>query len=204
MKTELQKRFEEQTPTIRGRSTVEYLQTFVTWLHLQVEKNYGGVTDDEIGELVKGIAYTQHHEEQSEDFLEKVWIVKEWLQSLPKVEINEGEIDDEYIKWEQGRKGMGQKKGFFAGYKAVLSKVSKSISEDDRKVRPLTEGREKSNSKKNPPEKKTSPPPPKVLPDDMTREDVDKQYYKYAGGNNPYADYQSFMAGFNLYKSMNK
>ena len=39
MKTELQKRFEEQTPTIRGRSTIEYLQTFVTWLHLQVDPN---------------------------------------------------------------------------------------------------------------------------------------------------------------------
>ena len=124
MKTELQKRFEEQTPTIRGRSTIEYLQTFVTWLHLQVEKNYGGTTDDEIGELVKNIAYTQHHEEQSEDFLEKVWIIKEWLQSLPKAEINK----------------------------------------DNKKVRPLTEGREKRNTKKNPAEKKTAPPPTGLLP----------------------------------------
>jgi len=124
MKTELQKRFEEQTPTIRGRSTIEYLQTFVTWLHLQVEKNYGSVSDDEIGELVKDIAYTQHHEEQSEDFLEKVWIIKEWLQSLPKAEINK----------------------------------------DNKKVRPLTEGKEKRNSKKNPNEKKTGRPPTGLLP----------------------------------------
>ena len=38
-KTELQKEFEEQTPTIKGVSRIEYLQTFVSWLHLQVEKN---------------------------------------------------------------------------------------------------------------------------------------------------------------------
>jgi len=38
MKTKLQKQFEEQTPTIKGVSNVEYLQTFISWLHLQVEK----------------------------------------------------------------------------------------------------------------------------------------------------------------------
>lgn len=157
MKTELQLQFEDQTPTIRGRSTVEYLQTFVSWLHLQVEKltpeisdqdkikmylkrypnimmkgfsgsdlrqaYFGGIedtitkggrsiSDEDVGRLVKGIAYTQHHEEQSEDFIEKVWIVKEWLQDLPKT------------------------------------------------VSPLTEGREKRNLKKNPPGEKSSPPPP--------------------------------------------
>ena len=37
-KTELQKRFEEQTPTIKGISQVEYLQLFISWLHLQVER----------------------------------------------------------------------------------------------------------------------------------------------------------------------
>lgn len=38
MKTDLQKKFEEQTPTITGLSRLKYLQTFVTWLHLQVER----------------------------------------------------------------------------------------------------------------------------------------------------------------------
>ena len=37
-RTELQNRFEEQTPTIKGVSQIEYLQTFVSWLHLQVER----------------------------------------------------------------------------------------------------------------------------------------------------------------------
>lgn len=40
-RTELQKKFEEQTPTIRGVRPIEYLQTFVSWLHLQVEKLEG-------------------------------------------------------------------------------------------------------------------------------------------------------------------
>jgi len=38
MKTELQKQFEKQTPTIAGIQETEYLQTFISWLHLQVEK----------------------------------------------------------------------------------------------------------------------------------------------------------------------
>jgi hypothetical protein len=40
-RTELQKKFEEQTPTIKGVGRVEYLQTFVSWLHLQVERCEG-------------------------------------------------------------------------------------------------------------------------------------------------------------------
>ena len=40
-RTELQKEFEAQTPTIKGVGRIEYLQTFVTWLHLQVEKARG-------------------------------------------------------------------------------------------------------------------------------------------------------------------
>jgi hypothetical protein len=38
MKTDLQKEFEKQTPTIKGITGTEYLQTFISWLHLQVEK----------------------------------------------------------------------------------------------------------------------------------------------------------------------
>jgi hypothetical protein len=30
--------------------------------------------------------------------------------------------------------------------------------------------------------------------------ELDKAWYKYSRGNNPYADYQSFKAGFNLQK----
>lgn len=37
-KTELQKKFEDQTPTIKGVTQIEYIQTFVTWLHLQLER----------------------------------------------------------------------------------------------------------------------------------------------------------------------
>ena len=40
-KTELQKEFETQTSTIKGVGRIEYLQTFVSWLHLQVEKARG-------------------------------------------------------------------------------------------------------------------------------------------------------------------
>ncbi len=40
-RTELQKKFEEQTPTIKGVGRVEYLQTFVSWLHFQVERCEG-------------------------------------------------------------------------------------------------------------------------------------------------------------------
>jgi hypothetical protein len=40
-RTELQKEFEAQTPTIKGVGIIEYLQTFVSWLHLQVEKARG-------------------------------------------------------------------------------------------------------------------------------------------------------------------
>ena len=37
-RTELQKEFEAQTPTIKDVSGVEYLQTFCTWLQFQIEK----------------------------------------------------------------------------------------------------------------------------------------------------------------------
>ena len=40
-RTELQKEFEAQTPTIKGVCKIEYLQTFVSWLHLQVDKARG-------------------------------------------------------------------------------------------------------------------------------------------------------------------
>jgi len=40
-KTDLQKEFEKQTPTIKGVSEIEYLKTFISWLHLQVEKARG-------------------------------------------------------------------------------------------------------------------------------------------------------------------
>ena len=40
-RTELQKKFEEQTPTIIGKGSIEYLQTFVSWLHIQVERLQG-------------------------------------------------------------------------------------------------------------------------------------------------------------------
>lgn len=40
-RTELQKKFEEQTPTIKDVGRIEYLQTFIAWLHLQVERCEG-------------------------------------------------------------------------------------------------------------------------------------------------------------------
>jgi len=40
-RTELQKEFEAQTPTIKGVCKIEYLQTFVSWLHLQVDRARG-------------------------------------------------------------------------------------------------------------------------------------------------------------------
>jgi len=39
MKTKLQKQFEKQTPTLKSDSGLEYLRTFITWLHIQVEKS---------------------------------------------------------------------------------------------------------------------------------------------------------------------
>ena len=52
-RTELQKKFEEQTPTIIGKRPIEYLQTFCSWLHLQVEKKgqelpINGVSNNEV------------------------------------------------------------------------------------------------------------------------------------------------------------
>ena len=38
MKTELQKRFEKQTPTLKVDHGVEYLQEFISWLHIQVDR----------------------------------------------------------------------------------------------------------------------------------------------------------------------
>jgi hypothetical protein len=55
MKTELQKKFEEQTPTLKSDSGIEYLQTFITWLHFQVEK----LTEPQVseGEIWKANVY---------------------------------------------------------------------------------------------------------------------------------------------------
>lgn len=38
MKAELQKEFEKQTPSIEGCSSIEYLQTFISWLNVQMKK----------------------------------------------------------------------------------------------------------------------------------------------------------------------
>lgn len=38
MKTNLQKTFEEQTPTIKNTNGLEYLQTYCAWLETQIEK----------------------------------------------------------------------------------------------------------------------------------------------------------------------
>jgi len=38
MKTELQKKFEKQTPSLKSDSGIEYLQTFITWFHFQSDK----------------------------------------------------------------------------------------------------------------------------------------------------------------------
>jgi hypothetical protein len=48
MKTELQKQFEEQTPTLKRDFGVEYLQTFISWLHLQVEKAQAKSKEEEV------------------------------------------------------------------------------------------------------------------------------------------------------------
>jgi len=37
-KTDLQIEFESQTPTINNASGITYLQTFLSWLHFQLEK----------------------------------------------------------------------------------------------------------------------------------------------------------------------
>ena len=50
-KTDLQKQFEEQTPTIKDTPPIEYLQTFVTWLHLQIEKKPTRPSADEMMEV---------------------------------------------------------------------------------------------------------------------------------------------------------
>lgn len=39
------------------------------------------VSDKDIGEIVNEIAYKQHCEEQADDFLEKIWKLKEWLRN---------------------------------------------------------------------------------------------------------------------------
>ena len=37
------------------------------------------IADEVIGEIVKEIAYNQKAEDQADDFIEKVWLLKEWL-----------------------------------------------------------------------------------------------------------------------------
>ena len=37
-KTKLQIQFEKETPTIQKVGAIEYLQTFVSWLHFQIKK----------------------------------------------------------------------------------------------------------------------------------------------------------------------
>jgi len=39
-------------------------------------------SDEEIGKIVEQIAYKQLHEEQADDFLEKVWILKNFVKEL--------------------------------------------------------------------------------------------------------------------------
>ena len=64
-RTELQKQFEEQTPTIlvEGISNKEYLQTFVTWLHFQVEKHKSIKENiiERIKEISKESGYELNH-----------------------------------------------------------------------------------------------------------------------------------------------
>ena len=62
MKTELQKRFEKETPSLKSDHGIEYLQTFISWLHLQVERlEPKPLPSDEIGVLFsnKSDCYTQ-------------------------------------------------------------------------------------------------------------------------------------------------
>ena len=44
MKTELQKEFEKQTPSVKGCSDIEYLQTFISWLNFQMKKLKNNLT----------------------------------------------------------------------------------------------------------------------------------------------------------------
>jgi len=50
-RTELQKKFEQQTPTIVGVSGKEYLQTYCSWLELQIEKLTSWDTASEVIEI---------------------------------------------------------------------------------------------------------------------------------------------------------
>lgn len=93
MKTELQKQFEEQTPTIKGITGTEYLQTFISWLHLQVEKAHPPHEE----EIVK--KFTDQVIDQDID-LEFVNIVNEnfWdlLKDTPPPHVSEERIEELY------------------------------------------------------------------------------------------------------------
>lgn len=66
MKTELQKKFEKQTPTIKGVGRIEYLQTFVSWLHLQIENsvNYKKELIEEILDIINSENSGLNHQQR--------------------------------------------------------------------------------------------------------------------------------------------
>ena len=88
------------------------------------------VNDDSIGQIVQRIAYTQLSEDQSDDFIEKVWLLKEWLQKLTRHTVSEEEI---YKTWrifsdtlmDNGSEDCGDymsKEAFFAAIKELLNR----------------------------------------------------------------------------------
>tara|TARA_Y100000385_G_scaffold111167_1_gene115394 strand:+ start:397 stop:639 length:243 start_codon:yes stop_codon:yes gene_type:complete len=66
MKTELQKKFEKQTPTIKGVGRIEYLQTFVSWQHLQIENsvNYKKELIEEILDIINSENSGLNHQQR--------------------------------------------------------------------------------------------------------------------------------------------
>jgi hypothetical protein len=59
----------------------EYLESLIQ-SQVEVKERFQFPTDDDIGKIVQKIAYEQLHEEQCDDFIEKIWIVKNWLKAL--------------------------------------------------------------------------------------------------------------------------
>lgn len=101
MKTELQKQFEKQTPTIKGITGTEYLQTFISWLHLQVEKRDAQLERQvKMSEIIKVL----------EGNLETIKDVKKFIKTThpPIVPLTEGKTKTNIKQYPNG---VPQKKG---------------------------------------------------------------------------------------------
>ena len=120
-RTNLQKKFEEQTPTIKGLKGLKYLQTYCSWLELQIEKTNAVI----VGGSHKGIAM-----DNSTLVIDGTTIVHgSWLDShvLNEDSIIDGTIIKHHAKETCGGVAITTFVGNFAIVKEDQEKAAKNI-----------------------------------------------------------------------------